>query len=112
MAEYDMSMPKLLVGLPLEKTLDRRIVLTDLERAEADALLKATIKHWKALGDTSPDGLREAFLQRSGKLTHRSDGWLLQVESKTLDILIDRLPWGLGIVQLSWMKEMLFVEWH
>ncbi len=112
MAEYDMSMPKLLVGLPLEQTLDRRIVLTDLERTEADDLLNATIKHWKALGDTSRDGLREAFLQRSGKLTHRSDGWLLQVEPKTLDILIDRLPWGLSIVQLSWMKEMLFVEWQ
>lgn len=112
MAEYDMAMPKLLVGLPLERTVDRRIVLTDLERTEADNLLNAVIKHWKALGGTSADGLRDGFLKRYGKLTHRSDGWLLQVEAKTLDILLDRLPWGFGIVQLSWMKEMLFVEWH
>lgn len=112
MAEYDMVMPKLLVGLPLERPVDRRIVLTDLERTEADGLLNAVIKHWKAIGSTSPDGLREGFLKRSGKLTHRSDGWLLQMEAQTLDILLDRLPWGLGIVRLSWMKEMLFVEWH
>lgn len=112
MAEYDMAMPKLLVGLPLERPVDRRIVLTDLERTEADGLLNAVIKHWKAIGNTSPDGLREGFLKRSGKLTHRSDGWLLQMEAQTLDILLDRLPWGLGIVRLSWMKEMLFVEWH
>lgn len=112
MAEYDMAMPKLLVGLPLERTVDRRIDLTDLERTEAENLLNAVIKHWKSLGSTSADGLREGFLKRYGKLTHRSDGWLLQMEAKTLDILLDRLPWGFGIVQLSWMKEMLFVEWH
>jgi hypothetical protein len=112
MAEYDMAMPKLLVGLSLERPVDRRIVLTDLERTEADDLLKAVIKHWKSLGDTSPDGLRDGFLKRTGKLTHRSDGWLLLMEGQTLDILLDRLPWGFSIVQLSWMKEMLFVEGH
>ncbi len=112
MAEYDMALPKLLVGLPLHKPMDRHFKLTELECTDTDGLLQAVLSHWKALGSTTPDGLREGFLKRNGKLTHRSDGWLLQVEAKTLDILLDRLPWGFGIVQLSWMKEMLFVEWH
>jgi hypothetical protein len=112
MAEYEMTLPKLLVGLPLQNPVDRQLILTDTERTEADNLLRAVLNHWKALGSTSPAGLREGFLQRSGKLTHREDGWLLQVETKTLDILIDKLPWGMGIIRLGWMPEMLFVEWH
>jgi Contractile injection system tape measure protein len=112
MAEYDMALPKLLVGLPLQKPLDRHLILTETERTEAEGLLRAVVSHWKALGSTSPAGLREGFLQRTGKLTHRDDGWLLQIEAKTLDILMDRLPWGLSIIRFGWMPKMLFVEWH
>ena len=92
--------------------MDRHFKLTELERTATDDLLQAVLSHWKALGSTTPDGLREGFLKRNGKLTHRSDGWLLQVEAKTLDILLDRLPWGFSMIRLGWMREMLFVEWH
>ena len=50
-------------------------------------------------------------MQREGKLTRKPFDWLLQVEQKTLDILLGRLPWGLSMIKLPWMPEMLRVEW-
>lgn len=110
--EYDLTLPKLLCGVSSRTSIDRYKILSDAEKEEADTLLQAVIKHWGALGQVSNDSLRQGFLQRDGKLSRRDSDWLLQVESQTLDILLDRLPWGIGIVKLPWMTNMLFVEWH
>ena len=109
--EYSLTLNKLLCGHPLEQPLARDTVLSEAERAEAENLLKAVICNWPALKNTSPDGLREGFLLREGKLTRNPFDWLLQVEQKTLDILLGRLPWGLSLIKLPWMPEMLRVEW-
>ncbi len=85
--------------------------LTKKEIKESNQLLKAAIQHWKALGDVSPDSLREGFLRRSGKLVRYTDQWKLIVEQKAIDVLLDSLPWGIGMVKLPWMEEMLSVEW-
>jgi len=55
--------------------------------------------------------LRESFLKRDGILTQKENGWLLQVERKTLDILIDSIPWGYSTVSFSWNEYLIFVEW-
>lgn len=109
--EQDLTLPKLLSGIPLDTPLDRYIQLTETDMQEAEDLLETAIEMWGALGKASPDGLREGFLQRQGKLVRRERGWLLQVERNSLDILLGKLPWGLGIVKLPWMTEMLMVEW-
>lgn len=110
--EYQLVLPKVLCGLPLNLPLDCSIQISPAEQAEADNLLSAVIEHWGALGSTSPGGLREGFLQREGKLEKRQSGWLLHIESKTLDILLDCLPWNLSLLKLPWMEEMLKVEWR
>ncbi|SMD41979.1 hypothetical protein SAMN00777080_0515 [Aquiflexum balticum DSM 16537] len=79
---------------------------------EGEELLTEVIRHWEVLKNTGIDGLRETFLQRPGKLSHNQNGWKLIVEQKTVDILIGSLPWGLGIIKMPWMAEMLFVEWN
>ena len=109
--EYRLLLPKVLCGLPLDISIERTIVLTDIEKNEAQEMLKAVIDHWKALKNTSLEGLRQGFFERDAKLSHTEKGWLLQVESKTQDILLSQLPWGIGMIKLPWMKEMLFVEW-
>jgi hypothetical protein len=83
----------------------------DIE-TESELLLKDVIRYWGVLKNTGIEGLRETFLQRPGKLSHNQNGWKLIVEQKTVDILIGSLPWGLGIIKLPWMPEMLFVEWN
>jgi hypothetical protein len=110
-AEYDASLLKWLCGLPFEQPIDAKIELTRLERTEANELLETVIEHWGALGKVSADSLRDGFLKRDGKLTRRTERWVLQVEKQTLDILLDRLPWGFGVIKLSWQAEILFVEW-
>jgi len=55
--------------------------------------------------------LRESFLKRDGILTLKENGWLLQVERKTLDVLIDSIPWGYSTIAFSWNERLIFVEW-
>ena len=109
--EYNLILPKLLCQMPFNQPVVGRKILSKKEKIECDKLLGIAIDYWSALGKTSKEGLREAFLQRKGKLINRSSGWVLQVERTTIDVLIDRLPWGLGIVKLPWMKDILVVEW-
>lgn len=81
-------------------------------KIECEELLQAAIGHWSVLKNTSVDGLRETFLQRNGKISRVEKGWKLQVERKTVDVLLAKLPWGLGIIKLPWMNDMMFVEWE
>ena len=111
--EYELVLPKILCNVPLGTTVAADVALTAVEQEEASALLQAVIRHWEALRNTSPDGLRGTFLIRPGKVTFRDDGdWLLQVESNTFDILLDQLPWGISMIKLPWMEKMLWVEWR
>jgi len=110
--EHQLLLPKLFCSLPLNAPIAQDVELTENERTEAIALLEAAIRHWGALGSASPDGLREGFLQREGKLEKMADGRRLTVERKTVDLLLDRLPWGIGMVKLPWMEEVLRVEWR
>ncbi|MCB0594925.1 MAG: hypothetical protein H6557_34395 [Lewinellaceae bacterium] len=109
--EYELLLPKFLCGLPFDIPLEREVEILETEKEEGENLLKAAIQHWGALGDASPDGLREGFLRRDGKLEKRQNGWYLMVEQKTLDILLGKLPWNLSLVKLPWMPDMLRVEW-
>jgi hypothetical protein len=102
---------KVLCGLPLETPLPKYLFLSPEEKGEAEGLLTAVISHWTKLGNTSPAGLRETFLQRDGKLTRQDQGWLLHVERKSLDILLGYLPWSLSVVRLPWLEAPIYVEW-
>jgi hypothetical protein len=102
---------KILCGLAPDVPVARWIPLDERAKSEADALLRAVIRHWDALKNTSPDGLRETFLRREGRLERKDDGWKLQIESRSYDILLDRLPWNRSIVRLPWMAGLLGVEW-
>ncbi len=110
--EYELVLPKILCNISLGAVVESDITLLVDEQEEARALLTAVIRHWEILQNTGIEGLRETFLKRSGKLSQRSDGeWLLQVESKSYDILLEQLPWGISMIKLPWMSEMLRVEW-
>ena len=69
------------------------------------------IAHWKKLGNTSVNSLRESFLLRNGKLSETEQYWQLQVEGRAWDVLLNYLPWGYSIISLPWMKKRIQVEW-
>ena len=110
-AEPEMRLAKLLCGLDLDEPVEREITPSTDERAEADDLLRAVVSHWTAIGQTSPEGLRETFLARDGRLDRTDTGWALTVERRGVDVLVDAIPWPLGIVRLGWMDAPLFVTW-
>ena len=110
--EFELGTAKLLLGLQPDDPLPVAAgLIGDAERAEGEALLGAVVQHWSALGQTSIDGLRLAFLQRGGLLYPAPDGWLLRPQGETFDLLLDRLPWGLSIIRLPWMPGCLHTEW-
>ncbi|NER12062.1 hypothetical protein GWK08_01290 [Leptobacterium flavescens] len=110
--EYEMVLPKFLCAMPANIPIDHNLKITEEEKEEAVNMLRAVINHWQVLGNVSPEGLREGFLIREGKLTKEQTGWKLYVEQKTLDVLLDRLPWGLSVIKLPWMKDILKVDWR
>ncbi|MGK7957435.1 MAG: contractile injection system tape measure protein [Crocosphaera sp.] len=111
--EYELVLPKFLCGWPLNETVTSPETVPNGWLQEGENLLENVINYWSALKNTTPDGLREGFLQRSGKLTKTSQGdWRLQIEQMTIDILLSRLPWGLNIIKLPWMETLLNVEWN
>lgn len=103
---------KILTGYPLDQPLSYEITMTQKEIDVSQALLKNVLKQWNALKGSSVDGLRGSFLIRNGILVPSPNGWLLTVEKKAYDILMDRLPWGIGMIKLSWAPYILSVEWE
>lgn len=109
--EYDLMLEKVLCGVETNEPIELIAKLSDQERSDSEELLEAAIQNWNVLKNTSPDGLREGFLQRKGILTFKGDEWRLRVERNTIDILLDSLPWTIGYVQLPWMKNLLHTDW-
>jgi hypothetical protein len=110
--EYELILPKILCNLPLEQPVEAIIELTQAEIEECTALLEAVVRHWEVLRNTGIDSLRGTFLVRPGKVSlHDNGDWLLQVETQGFDILLDQLPWGIGMIRLPWMQRMMRVEW-
>jgi hypothetical protein len=110
--EYELAIAKILSGYPLEEPVNHSIKLTQQELTESESLLLSAIGQWEILKSTSPDGLREGFLQRNGKLYLKNGILTLQIEQGPIDMLLDHLPWNLSIIKLPWMKDILKVEWR
>ncbi len=109
--EHEMVLNKLLCGWPIEQPIAPLRSVTPQESDEAADLLRSLITQWGALGSTSIDGLRSTFLMREGRLAEQDVGWTLLVPRIGADVLIDRLPWGIGVVMLAWMDQPVVVEW-
>jgi len=109
--EFELPLNKIMCGLNVTDALMRPKKLTATVKRECEQLLDAVITNWSVLRNTSRAGLRETFLQRSGKLTHADSGWQLKAEQKSVDVLLSSLPWNISVIKHPWMEKILFVEW-
>ncbi|MFS4448389.1 contractile injection system tape measure protein [Maribacter sp. 2307UL18-2] len=109
--EEELILAKVLCGMPTDSPIERRLVLKKKERAEADKMLRTVISYWSALGNTSIETFQDSFLKREGKLSLRNNRWDLLVEQKTIDVLMNKIPWGISPIKLPWMNKLLFVTW-
>jgi hypothetical protein len=110
--EYLLGLNKVLCGLKLSAPIVREIVPSDAEREAVDTMLRAMIAHWKTIGNTSPDGLRQSFLQRRGSMYLKDDAWRLKVDAGAFDMLLDTLPWSFSVIRHPWMERAVHVEWR
>lgn len=110
--EFQVPLAKVLTGWPMEKAISLPMTLADEMKIEAGLMLESVIGHWSMLKNTSVAGLRESFLQRQGKLSRTPRGaWLLQMEQRAFDMLLQQLPWSFSIIRLPWMKRVIRTEW-
>jgi Contractile injection system tape measure protein len=110
--EHLLAMPKIICGWPLDEPVAASVQLTSFMLSEADDLVNAAIAQWTILKSTSAAGLREGFLQRSGKVFTANGNMNIHVEKNAIDVLLDHLPWNLSLVKLPWQKEIIRVDWR
>lgn len=109
--EADLVLPKILCGLAPDELVNTGQKITAQQKKEVQELLASVVAHWSILKNTSTEGLQQSFLQRPGKLVLTNNHWLLQVEQKSFDMLLQQLPWNINWVKLPWMKNVVITEW-
>jgi len=109
--EWRLTLAKLLCGALPQAPYGLEAPLSDAEQTEAEALLQALLGH--ADGRLGDDGaaLRQEFLQRPGLLSARPGAWVLQVERRPGDEVLEGLPWSWSWIRLPWMDDLLQVVW-
>jgi hypothetical protein len=110
--EYHLVLNKLLCGIPVFEAVERDVILTAQEKEEADVLLRAVIGNWEKMKKLSIPSFRESFLKRSGRLIESETSWTLRVDQQSFDMLLDTLPWTIGMIKLRYMEKVLYVEWR
>lgn len=109
--ESSLMIEKYIFDIPITSNISDDIILSDSIKKEVDEMLLTVIDHWTVLKSTSIEGLREIFLQRQGKFVHREHGHEIVIERKSIDILLDKLPWNISLIKFPWKKDILFVDW-
>lgn len=110
--EDKLLLNKIIVGWPETEPVVPEITMTESEIEKAEELISVARSQWKPVKGSSNDGLRGSFLIRPGNLLRKDKSWILQVEKKAYDVLLDSLPWNLSMVRFPWMDEFISVEWN
>ena len=110
--EAELAFNRLLTALPGNVPLPKCLPLTDEERQTADSMVAGVKVNWPQMGGTSVEGFRGSFLLREGTLEQEEERWLLTVEEKAYDILLETVPWGFRQIRLPWLKKHVQVRWH
>lgn len=110
-SEYNLLLNKIICGLPIGTPIDKHIFISDEEKNQCHQFLQAVIENWPSLKNTSVRGFQEAFLDRPGVLRKKEQGWVLTVERKSYDMIMETLPWSINLVKFTWMEKPLYVEW-
>ena len=102
---------RLLVGIDENMPIEPSIHPTTAELDICHSLLNALIGNWSALSASSPAALRATFLQRTGRVQRTENRSALTVERKTVDVIVDQIPWSFSTIRHRWMANALHVTW-
>lgn len=109
--EYELLFEKFICGWDFHAPVERDLGITPDQKEKVEYLISSLIDNWKKIKNTGTETIRTEFLQRPGKLIKEGDAFRLMMERKVQDILLEGLPYSLGVVKLPWRKELIFIEW-
>lgn len=110
--EGELAFNRLLVGCPFNVPLPKNIELTDKEIETVGSMLAGVKANWPKMANTSIGGFQRSFIEREGHLEQQESKWVLTVENKAYDILLDSLPWSYKMIRLPWLKKPISVSWR
>lgn len=110
--ESDLAFNRLLVACPFNVPLPKSHELTDKEIETVESMLAGVKANWPKMANTSIGGYQRSFIERDGQLEQQEGKWVLTVESKAYDILLDSLPWSYQMIRLPWLKKPISVSWR
>lgn len=110
--EAELTFNRLLTALPGHVSLPKSLPLADEERQTADGMVAGVKANWPQMNGTSVEGFRGSFILRGGTLEQEEERWLLTVEEKAYDLLLETVPWGFRQIRLPWLKKHVQVKWH
>lgn len=110
--EHELAFNRILTGCPFHVPLPKTLELTQNEIQTAESMLAGVKANWDKLKNTSIKGFQRSFMERPGRLEKREDKWVLYVENRGYDILLDSLPWSYRSIRLPWLKKKINVVWR
>lgn len=110
--EYSVQLNKIMTNFKTGIPIPKKSVLTDADKAIVEGMLNGVLQNWGRLTNTTITGLQEGFLRREGRLEEQEETYLLTVEAKAYDMLLDHVPWNFRTIKFSWMKKAIQVKWR
>lgn len=110
--EHELAFNRILTGCPFYIPLPKTLKLTQNEIQTAESMLAGVKANWDKLKNTSIKGFQRSFIERPGRLEQREEKWVLYVENRGYDILLDSLPWSYRTIRLPWLKKKINIIWR
>lgn len=111
-AEHELVLNKILCGLPITLPIDSSFEISPKEKELSESMLLGVLQNWARMKESSIEALRETFLIRSGIVAFEEETIDLRVEKKTVDVLLEGMPWSFTIIKLPWMKKPIRTVWN
>ena len=106
-----MVLNKILCGAEQRTQVDVKLNIDEAELQICDSLLKGVLQNWQKLNNSSVETLRQTFLIREGILTPNELDYDLDIVKETFDVLLETIPWNISIIQTTFMKNRIIVDW-
>ena len=109
--EHHLTFEKYICNVHSDIVVSRDITLTEHEKEEAKKVINSVCEHWEKLNKASVELLQNEFFKRKCSVKRGPESDRVKIEKKGFDILLESLPWGIGIIKFPWKRELIFVEW-
>lgn len=110
--EQELAFSRILAGCPFQVPLPRTLKLTVDEIQVVESMLAGVKANWDKLKNSPIKSFQQAFIARPGRLEQQDGKWVLYVENRAYDILLDSLPWSYRHIRLPWLKKPINVVWR